>query len=437
MRISRDYYLNNLILKQNNGLIKVITGLRRCGKSYLLFTMYRDYLINSGVSEDNIITFAFDTDEDIDLLDEYYPEEDTRIWGKDKKTFVVNSKKFRAYIKDRTRADKHYYLLLDEIQLLDNFVGTLNGFLRHSNFDTYVTGSNSKMLSKDIITEFRGRGDQIKMTPLSFKEFFDAVNMDFEDAYEEYSYYGGMPYLVNLTKDDDKREYLKSLFAEVYIKDIVDRNNIVDEDSFTKLMEIVASAIGSLTNPTKLENTFKSNQISYSHNTIKKHLDYVKDAFLLDEALRYDVKGKSYIGSNSKLYFADIGLRNALLNFRQQEPTHIMENVIYNELLRRGLNVDVGVVEVNEKNDKGNGIRKQLEVDFVCSTSQSKYYIQSAYSISDSEKMIQESKSLKAIPDSFKKVIITKERTKPWRTEEGILVISLKDFLLDIGSLEM
>ena len=202
-------------------------------------------------------------------------------------------------------------------------------------------------------------------------------------------------------------------------------------------MEIVASAIGSLTNPTKLENTFKSNQISYSHNTIKKHLDYVKDAFLLDEALRYDVKGKSYIGSNSKLYFTDIGLRNALLNFRQQEPTHIMENVIYTELLRRGLNVDVGVVEVNEKNDKGNGIRKQLEVDFVCSTSRSKYYIQSAYSISDSEKMIQESKSLKAIPDSFKKVIITKERTKPWRTEEGILVISLKDFLLDTGSLEM
>lgn len=437
MRINRDYYLNDLISKQNNGLIKVITGLRRCGKSYLLFSMYRDYLIDSGVPAGNIITFAFDTDEDIDLLDGYYPDEETRIWDKNKKTFVVNSKKFRAFIKDRTDADNQYYILLDEIQILDNFVGTLNGFLRHANFDTYVTGSNSKMLSKDIITEFRGRGDQISMTSLSFKEFFDAVDMDFEDAYEAYSYYGGMPYLINLKSDNEKREYLKRLFTEVYIKDIVDRNNISDEDSFTRLMEIVASSIGALTNPTKLEKTFKSNQVSYSHNTIKKHLDYVRDAFLLDEALRYDVKGKSYIGSNSKLYFKDIGLRNALLNFRQQEPTHIMENIIYNELVRGGFNVDVGTVEIIEKNDKGNSVRKQVEVDFVCSTALNKYYIQSAFSIAASEKMIQETRSLKSIPDSFKKVIITKDRTKPWRTDEGILIISLKDFLLDIGSLDL
>ncbi|MCF0106611.1 MAG: ATP-binding protein, partial [Holdemanella sp.] len=342
--IKRDAYLNEIIRKKNNGLVKVITGIRRCGKSYLLFTMYFNYLIQNGVDKNHIILFSFDNDEDIDKLDIYYPEEPTRIYDRTKKNYTINAKKFRAYIREITNEHDMFYIFLDEVQLLDNFVGTLNGFIRHVNFDTYVTGSNSRMLSKDVITEFRGRGDPIRIHPLSFKEFFDAVNKEFDEAYNEYSFYGGMPYIVHLLTEQDKSNYLKLLFEEVYKKDIVDRYSIVDANSFDSLVKILASSIGSYTNPSKLERTYKSNSISYSHNTIKKHIEYLMDSFLIDEVTKYDVKGKRYIGTSLKYYFKDIGLRNALLNFRQQEPTHIMENIIYNELRYRGYKVDVGVV---------------------------------------------------------------------------------------------
>lgn len=321
--------------------------------------------------------------------------------------------------------------MLDEIQLLDNFVMVLNGFLNRKNFDVYVTGSKSKMLSSDIITEFRGRGDQIHLYPLSFKEFFNTSSLTFEKAYLEYQYFGGMPYLLNIKNDEDKQEYLKRLFSEIYIKDIVERNDIKDVDSFEKLLFILSSSIGSYTNPTKLENTFKSVlKIIYGHVAIKGHIDFVKDSFILSEALRYDVKGKKYIGSNSKYYFTDIGLRNALINFRQVDPTHIMKNIIYNELIERGYEVDVGVIEVHEKNGNGNFIRKKLETDFVCHKLSEDIYIQSAYSMETLEKETQEKRPLINIKDNFRKIIIVKDSIKSYFTDEGIEVISLAEWLL-------
>jgi predicted AAA+ superfamily ATPase len=363
-------------------------------------------------------------------LDKYMPNESTLIYDS-KNNYVVNSKKFILYISDLTKENKDYYLLLDEIQLLDNFVLALNGLLSHDNFDIYVTGSNSKMLSKDVITEFRGRGDQIHIYPLSFKEFYDSSNLTFEEAYLEYQYYGGMPYLINLNNDERKQEYLKQLFSEIYIKDITERNGIKDIESFEKLLCVLSSSIGSYTNPTNLEKTFKSvENVVYGHVAIKNHIDYIKDAFLISEAKRYDIKGRKYIGSNSKYYFTDIGLRNALINFRQNEPTHIMENIIYNELLCRGYSVDVGIVEINIKNEKGNYVSKQLETDFICNKFNEKIYIQSAYSMESVDKQNQEKKSLINIKDNFRKVIIVKDNFKKFITEEGIEVISLKEWLL-------
>lgn len=432
MEISREKYLNELIERKNNKLIKVITGLRRCGKSYLLFNIFYDYLKSEGINDSNIIRFAFDNDEDIDKLDKYYPEEETKIYSKNKKTYVVNSKKFRAYIKDLTNENDSFYILLDEIQLLDEFVGTLNAFLRHSNFDVYVTGSNSKMLSKDILTEFRGRGDQIHIYPLSFKEYYIARNLSFDEAYLEYQYFGGMPYLLELKSEERKQEYLKGLFSEIYIKDIVDRNDIKNDFNFVKLFDILSSSIGSYTNPTNIENTFKSElKVSYHHDTIKKHIDYMKDSFLLYEANKYDLKGKKYIGANSKYYFSDLGLRNALINFRQIEPTHIMENLIYNELVNRGYSVDVGIMDIFEKSKEGINTQKQIETDFVCNRLGSRVYIQSVYSMENIEKLNQEKKSLINIKDNFRKIIIVKDTIKKYYTEEGIEVINLKDFLLE------
>ena len=398
MEIKREKYLNEIIERKKNNLIKVITGLRRSGKSYLLNKLYKSYLLEHGVLDSQIITFAFDNLEDVMKLDRYLPNEQTII-SDSKKNYLVNSRKFTLYISDLTKDDREYYLLLDEIQLLDNFVFALNGLLNHDNFDIYVTGSNSKMLSKDVITEFRGRGDQIHVYPLSFKEYYESSNLSFEDAYLDYQYYGGMPYLINLNGEERKQEYLKQLFSEIYIKDITDRNGIKDIESFEKLLCVLSSSIGSYTNPTNLEKTFKSvENIVYGHVAIKNHIEYIKDAFLISEAKRYDIKGRKYIGSNSKYYFTDIGLRNALINFRQSEPTHIMENIIYNELLNRGDSVDVGIVEINLKNEKGNYVSKQLETDFICNSPNPQAIVK----------------------DNFKKYI----------TEEGIEVISLKEWLL-------
>ncbi|MCI5670624.1 MAG: ATP-binding protein [Candidatus Enterosoma sp.] len=430
MEIKREQYLNELIERKNNGLIKVITGLRRSGKSYLLNKLYRSYLLNHGIKASQIISFAFDNLENIMILDKYLPDEQTLIYDT-RKNYVVNPKKFILYINDLTKENDVYYFLLDEIQLLGDFVFALNVLLSHDNYDIYVTGSNSKMLSKDVITEFRGRGDQIHIYPLSFKEYYDSVNLSFEDAYLEYRYYGGMPYLLSIDDEKRKQEYLKDLFSEIYIKDITERNGIKNIDSFETLLNILSSSIGSYTNPGKLEKTFKSvEKVVYDHDTIKKHIDCIKDAYLISEAKRYDIKRKKYIGSNSKYYFTDVGLRNALINFRQDEPTHIMENIIYNDLLQKGYSVDVGIVEINSKTEKGNYVRKQLETDFVCNRMTEKIYIQSAYSMETIEKQKQEMNSLLHIKDNFRKIIITKDSIKRYFTEEGIEVISLKEWLL-------
>jgi len=430
VEIKRTKYLNAIVERKNNKLIKVITGLRRSGKSYLLNKLYRSYLLEHGVLASQIITFAFDNLEEVMKLDKYLPNERTLIYDS-KKNYLVNPRKFTLYISDLTKEDMEYYLLLDEIQLLDNFVFALNGLLSHDNFDIYVTGSNSRMLSKDVITEFRGRGDQIHIYPLSFKEFYEASKLSFEEAYLEYQYYGGMPYLISLNSDERKQEYLKQLFSEIYIKDITERNGIKDIESFEKLLCVLSSSIGSYTNPTNLEKTFKSvESVVYGHVAIKNHIEFMKDAFLLSEAKRYDIKGKKYIGSNSKYYFTDIGLRNALINFRQNEPTHIMENIIYNELINRGYSVDVGIVGINVKNENGNFVSKQLETDFICNKLDERIYIQSAYSMESLDKQNQEKRSLLNIKDNFKKVIIVKDNFKKYITEEGIEVISLKEWLL-------
>ena len=434
--IGRQNYVDRIASKRKNGLIKVITGLRRSGKSYLLFELYYRRLIQDGVRERNVVKFSFDVDEDIDKLDAYFPEESTRIKEKGKNACKINSKKFRAYINDQIEGDEDYYLLLDEIQNLDNFAGTLNGFLRKKNLDVYVTGSNSHFLSSDILTEFRGRGEQIRVYPLTFKEFYDYRGLPFDEAYKEYSYYGGMPLTLNYEKDEDKASYLKSLYDEVYLKDLVDRNSIADASIFSKLIDIVASSIGSYTNSSKLERAFQSGlNLTYSHVTIEKHLGYLMDAFLLSKATRYDIKGKSYIQAKYKYYFTDVGLRNAKLNFRQFEPSHIMENIIYNELLARGFSVDIGIVEVSELNAKGVSVRKDLEVDFVINKNDRRVYIQSAYAIPDEEKARQEKRPLSLTGDSFRKIIVVADNIKSHRDEDGLEIVSLKDFLL--GEIEL
>ena len=434
--IGRQNYVDRIASKRKNGLIKVITGLRRSGKSYLLFELYYRRLIQDGVRERNVVKFSFDVDEDIDKLDVYFPEESTRIKEKGKNVYKINSKKFRAYINDQIEGDEDYYLLLDEIQNLDNFAGTLNGFLRKKNLDVYVTGSNSHFLSSDILTEFRGRGEQIHVYPLTFKEFYDYRGLPFDEAYKEYSYYGGMPLTLNYEKDEDKASYLKSLYDEVYLKDLVDRNSIADAAIFSKLIDVVASSIGSYTNSSKLERAFQGGlNLTYSHVTIEKHLGYLMDAFLLSKATRYDIKGKNYIRAKYKYYFTDLGLRNAKLNFRQFEPSHTMENIIYNELLARGFSVDIGIVEVSELNAKGVSVRKDLEVDFVINKNDLRVYIQSAYAIPDEEKARQEKRSLSLTGDSFRKIIVVADNIKSHRDEDGVEIVSLKDFLL--GEVEL
>ena len=411
--IKRDIYLNRLINRKENGLIKVITGIRRCGKSYLLDPLFKNYLLDSGVKEDHIIKLELDKEENSKYLD---PHE------------------LNIYIKSQIKDKNMYYILLDEIQLVNNFESVLNGFLYERNIDVYVTGSNSKFLSSDVITEFRGRGDEIKVFPLSFSEYVNAFKGDRVEAWNEYILYGGLPLILSKKTDEEKAKYLKDLFKQTYVKDIIERNNIQRFDIIDSIINILASSVGSLTNSQKIYNTFVSNgEKEISLNTINSYIKYIEDSFIVNKSNRYDVKGKKYIKTPQKYYFSDIGLRNARLNYRQQEENHIMENIIYNELMLRGYNVDVGVVEIRDESKN----RKQLEVDFVCNLGNKRYYVQSALNLETREKTIQEERPLMNINDNFKKIIVVKDCIKHWYTEEGILVIGVQEFLLNQNSLDL
>ena len=417
MEIRRDIYLNKLISKKHNGLIKVVTGMRRCGKSYLLFNLFKEYLVNEGVNENHIIEIAFDSFENRKYRD---PEV------------------LFPYLMEKIADKEMYYVLLDEVQMLDDFESVLNSLGRKKNVDVYVTGSNAKFLSKDIITEFRGRGDEVHMYPLTYSEFMSVYDGDKQEGWRDYVLFGGIPLVLGFETADQKSDFLKSLFEETYISDITGRNNIRNKAELEELLNILSSAIGSLTNPSKLSATFKSvKNKTISKDTIIKYIDYLKDSFIIDSAIRYDIKGKKYINTPSKYYFTDLGLRNARLNFRQVEETHAMENIIFNELKVRGYNVDVGVVVMNEVDKNGKKIRKQLEVDFVCNKGSKRFYIQSAYALPDKEKMEQEQRSLVNTGDGFKKIIITKDAVAPLYNDEGILVMSVFDFLLNPDSMEI
>lgn len=411
-QVKRDLYLNKLINRKENGLIKVITGIRRCGKSYLLDPLFTDYLKSIGVDESHIIKIELDREKNKKYLDKKVLDE---------------------YIRSKCVDSNMYYIILDEIQLVDEFEYVLNDFIYEKNMDVYVTGSNSKFLSSDIITEFRGRGDQVHVYPFSFSEFISAYDGDKYEAWNEYVTYGGLPLLLSKKNDEEKSLYLKDLFEQTYIKDIVERNNVERVDILDSIINILASSVGSLTNPQKIYDTFKSNkEKELSINTINSYIKYIEDAFIINKALRYDIKGKKYIQTPYKYYYTDIGLRNARLNFRQQEENHLMENIIYNELLIRGYNVDVGIVEIRDGN-----IRKQLEVDFICNLGSKRYYIQSALNIDTTDKTLQETKSLNNIGDSFKKIIVVKDNIKLWRNEQGIVIMGIQEFLLNKDSLDL
>ena len=430
MEIRRDFYLDKLIKRKNNGLIKVITGIRRCGKSYLLNNLFYHHLLESGVAADHIIRFAFDSADDLYRIGE-------SLIGIEKEKRGADPEKFMAYVRTKVVDDGMYYLLLDEIQMLDCFEAVLNSYLRKDNMDVFVTGSNAKFLSKDIATEFAGRGDEVHMYPLSFAEFMSVYEGDKYMGLSEYMLYGGIPLVVLRDGANDKAAALQNLFREIYIQDIVRRNRVKNIGELEDLLNILSSAIGSLTNPEKLKNTFRTVKKSkITSNTIKKYLDYFEDFFLIESAQRYDIKGKAYIETPKKYYFSDLGLRNARINFRQFEQTHSMENVIYNELRMRGYSVDVGAVPIAEKDRNGKVTRKQLEVDFVCNLGSSRYYIQSVYTLPDETKRTQEIRPFRKIDDSFKKIIITKDMVPTQYDEYGILTINIYDFLLDPKCLE-
>ena len=416
MIIQRPKYLQEIIDRKENGLIKVITGIRRVGKSYLLFNLFSAHLRGNGVQEDHIIKIQLD-----DRRQSQYRNPDTLL------TYIETS------IKDR----EMHYLLLDEVQMLDEFESVLLTLLHFENLDVYVTGSNSKFLSKDIITELRGRGDEIHVYPLSFQEFMSVYPGDRFEGWNEYYTYGGLPLLLTKNSDAQKSQYLKILFTETYIKDIISRHTIRHKEELETIMDIVASGIGSLTNPKRIADTFKTEyKSSLSQQTIKTYLDYLEDAFLINGVKRYDIKGRKYIGTPLKYYYEDVGLRNCRLNFRQQEENHIMENIIYIELRRRGFNVDIGVVQGNEKNEEGTFQKKQFEIDFVANLGNKRYYIQSAFAMPDSDKIKQEKKSLRQVKDNFRKIIIVKDPIKAKLDDDGILTISLFDFLLHDDSLD-
>lgn len=413
--IKRDFYLKQLIKKDGNDLIKIITGVKGCGKSYLLKNIFYKYLLQKN-DKDHVIYIPLDIKENEELLDG--------------NVFI---KHIRSLIKD----DKKYYLLLDEIQKMDDFVPVLNTFLYEDNIEVYVTGSNAKLLSKDVVTEFRGRGDEIHVYPLSFSEYMEAFDGNQYEGYEQYSIYGGLPYTLSFETDNERSKYLKSLFEETYLRDIIERNNVTNVEELNELLNIISSQIGSLTNPHNLQNTFKSEKnMVLSDKTISNYLEYFTDAFLITKAERYDVKGKKYINSPYKYYFEDMGLRNARLNFRQIDKGHIMENIIYNELLRRGYNVDVGVVEVNETKEDGTRSKPWYEVDFVCNMGSKRIYVQSAYEMQDTAKEKQERKSLLNINDYFKKIIILGDVSKPRMDDNGIITMGIFYFLLNEDSLD-
>lgn len=415
--IERKKYLDELVSLQNNGMIKVITGMRRCGKSYLLFEIFTSYLENNGIAPDHIIK--------VDLEDF-------------KNRAMRNPDNLYAYVESRVIDEGMYYILLDEVQMLDSFEDVLNGFLKMRNVDIYVTGSNAKFLSKDIITEFRGRGFEVKMYPLSFSEYMSAYSGSVQAGFNEYMLYGGLPQILSYHSEKQKVRFLKTLFDETYIKDIKDRHNIRKDDDLEELINIMASGIGALTNPNKLANTFRSEKKSaISYDTVKDYIDYLCDSFLIEKSTRYDIKGKRYVNSPYKYYFMDLGLRNARINFRQSEKSHLMENVVYNELRVRGFNVDVGVVPVIVRDKDGKQQRFGFEVDFICNLGSRRYYIQSAYRMESEEKIDQERASLLKVDDSFKKIIIIGEESPVIRDEAGITTISIYDFLLKDNSLEL
>lgn len=415
MDIKRQQYLDQLIASQRNGLIKIITGIRRCGKSYLLFKLFHEYLNSQGISDDHIIEVALDDRTNKELRD---PDN------------------LLKYIKEQITDKNLYYIMLDEVQMVDEFTDVLNSLLHISNADVYVTGSNSHFLSTDVVTEFRGRGDEIHLFPLSFSEYCEGYKGTIDNAWKDYYTYGGLPLILTLDTDKKKEDYLNNLYKSVYLVDVLERHKIKNMGEFDELLRIIASSIGAPCNPTKLANTFKSvKNVAIHHQTINKYLVFLVDAFLVEKSIRYNIKGKKYINTLAKYYFSDLGIRNALLGFRQQEETHIMENIIYNELRTRGYHVDVGMVEVREPDKSGKLFRKQLEVDFVVNQGSQRYYIQSAFAMPTLEKEAQESASLLRIKDSFKKIIIVKDDIKPKRNEDGILTIGLKDFLLDKNSL--
>lgn len=431
MQIERNVYLNKLIARKHNGFVKVITGIRRCGKSYLLNTLFYQHLLESGIEDSHIIRFAFDSAQNLMLIGEDLMEIEE---GKRK----VDPEKFMTYINDKIVDDGMYYLLLDEVQNLGYFEAVLNGYLRKDNVDVYVTGSNSKFLSSDIITEFAGRGDEVHVLPLSFSEFFSVYDGSKEEAFDDYMVYGGLPSVALMQTEEQKVAYLTTQITNVYLRDIVKRYNLQSDEDIGELLDILASGISTLVNPRKLAGTFKSIKGStISEVTVAKYIGHMTESFLISKAKRYDVKGKHYIDTPFKVYFEDIGLRNARLNFRQIEPSHIMENIIYNELRYRGYNVDVGVVEVREKNSEGREQRKQLEIDFIANQGSRRYYIQSAYEIPSKEKLDQETKSFDRANDSFKKIIVVERTMKPRRDDKGYVTMGVKEFLLNENSLEL
>ena len=417
MDIQRDFYLKQLIAGRENGLIKIITGIRRCGKSYLLFRLFHEWLNANGIDDNHIIEVALDDRTNRELRD---PDA------------------LLAYVKSRITDKRLHYILLDEIQIVPEFTDVLNSLLHIRNADVYVTGSNSHFLSTDVVTEFRGRGDEIRLHPLSFAEFCQGFQGEPHNAWKEYYTYGGLPLILSLDTEQKKADYLTNLYQSVYLVDILERHKIKNKTEFDELVKTMASSIGSPCNPTKLSNTFKSvKKVEIHHNTISKYLSYLSDAFVLEKSLRYDIKGKKYINTLSKYYFSDIGIRNALLGFRQQEENHIMENIIYNELRTRGYHVDTGMVEERTTDRNNKTIRKHYEVDFVANQGNRRYYIQSAFAMPDEAKIRQETASLTRIDDSFKKIIVVKDDIMPKRDENGIVTIGIMDFLLRDNSLEL
>ena len=416
MEIKRDIYLNRLIRREKNGLVKIVTGVRRCGKSYLLFNLFHNYLLDKGVQEDHIIEIALDDRSNKELRD---PDN------------------MLKYVKEQIVDRETYYIILDEVQLLAEFEDVLNSFLHIRSADVYVTGSNSKFLSSDLVTEFRGRGDEIRIYPLSFREYCSVYPGSMDEAWDDYFTYGGLPLILSRETAEEKAEYLTALFQKVYLSDIIERHKVRNREELDELVDILASAVGSLTNSLKLANTFKTvKKKTISEKTLKKYMDYLMDAFLVSKSVRYDIRGRKHIGSPAKFYFEDVGLRNARLNFRQMEENHIMENIIYNELRIRGYHVDVGIIEQFGKNSENKTTKKQLEVDFVVTRGSEKYYIQSAFAMTTPEKQAQEEKPLNAIGDSFKKIIVVRDNIKPRRNDAGIMTIGVRDFLLDENSLK-